>query len=130
MKKTIEEQIKKLLRYNIEADLRFINIAAAENGDKLSDELLNKKKKLQLFREAITALYSTLNENERFVIQRHFVQQIDWDCLSEEFVQKWGEKNLRSKRSFMNLQSSGFKKMAMYIERNFGVFDYSWLFDL
>lgn len=51
MKKTIEEQIKKLLRYNIEADLRFINIAAAENGDKLSDELLNKKKSYNFFKK-------------------------------------------------------------------------------
>lgn len=71
-----------------------------------------------------------LSENEKIVIQRHYVAGLDWDCVGFEFAQKWGMEAQKSKRSLINYLNKAFRKMAHYIQDNAPIFNFDWLFDL
>lgn len=122
-----ENQIKRLFRYDLQADILAIHMTLDKSGNTCTPELKERIEKTQTMQNAIDTFYALLSENERFVVQRHYVDRIDWNCLAMEFAQKWGEQNTKSKRGMINYLNSAFKHMVLYIERNKDVFDFSWL---
>ena len=127
MNYNIEPQIKKLLRHDIHADEYAIQMTLHNNNNKITPELEERIKLVKTMKEAVQAFYSLLSENELIVVQRHYVARVDWDCLSVEFAQKWGEYNAKSKRSMIGYLNKAFKKMTQYVIDNEAVFDFSWL---
>ena len=127
MNYNIETQIKKLLRHDIYADEYAIQMTLHNNNNKTTPELEERIKLVKTMKEAVQAFYSLLSENELIVVQRHYVARVDWDCLSVEFAQKWGEYNAKSKRSMIGYLNKAFKKMTQYVIDNEAVFDFSWL---
>lgn len=130
MTNPMEEKIKKLFRIDLRADVHAIQMTLLENGNQMTPELSARMRRIKAMQEAIDSFYNLLNENERFVVKRHFVDGVDWDCLLTEMARQWGEANMRSKRSLINYQNRAFQKMARYVAENRNVFDFGWLENL
>lgn len=123
----IEQSIRALFLLPIEADRRAIQMtcAAQEAGD--YEELRMKKEYLSLLQAGKEMLWCVLSDPEKLVIQRHYVDGLDWPCVIEEFAQRWGEDARKTSRSMINHQNRGFRKMTDYVVMNWNTFDFSWL---
>ena len=108
----IEEQLRKLFRMNLKADLRAIKMTLQCNGQAITPPLQERIDRVTILQAGIETLYCVLSENEKIVIQRHYVAGLDWDCVASEFAQKWGVEAQKSKRSLINYLNKAFRKMA------------------
>lgn len=126
----IEVQLRKLFRMNLKADQRAIKMTLQNNGNTTTPQLQKRIEHLATLQAGIEALYCVLSENEKIVLQRHFVAGLDWDCVSAEFAQKWGPEAQKSKRSLINYLNKAFRKMAQYVQTNSNDFTFDWLFEL
>lgn len=126
----VEDKIKKLFRMNLTADYHAISMTILDQGGTISPQIQLRIDKLDRYQAGKNALYSVLSENEKIVIQRHFVDGLDWDCVGAEFAQKWGPESQKSKRSLINYMNRAFRKMAEYVQENAHDFSFDWLLDL
>lgn len=86
----IEKQLHKLFRMNFKADLHAIKMTLQNHNQSISPQLQERMDQIKVLQAGMEALYCVLSENEKIVIQRHYVAGLDWDCVGAEFVQKWG----------------------------------------
>ena len=126
----IEEQLRKLFRMNLKADIRAIKMTLQCNGQAVTPQLQERIDRVTILQAGMEALYCVLSENEKIVIQRHYVAGLDWDCVGSEFAQKWGMEAQKSKRSLINYLNKAFRKMAQYVQSNATDFTFDWLFEL
>lgn len=126
----IEEQLRKLFRMNLKADLHAIKMTLQCNGQAITPPLQERIDRVTILQAGIETLYCVLSENEKIVIQRHYVAGLDWDCVASEFAQKWGVEAQKSKRSLINYLNKAFRKMAQYVQQNAAIYNFGWLFDL
>lgn len=126
----IEDQLRKLFHMNLKADLRAIKMTLQCNGQTITPKLQERIDRVTTLQAGIETLYCVLSENEKIVIQRHYVAGLDWDCVGSEFAQNWGIEAQKSKRSLINYLNKAFRKMTQYIQHNAAIFNFDWLFDL
>lgn len=126
----IEQSIRALFLMPIEADQRAIQMTCSAQEVDDYEELSRKKEYLSLLQAGKEMLWCVLSDPEKLVIQRHYVDGLDWPCVIEEFVQRWGEDARKTSRSMINHQNRGFRKMADYVVMNWNIFDFSWLFTI
>jgi hypothetical protein len=126
----IENQIKKLFHRNLEADQHAINMTLLCNNGKMTDSLLAQKNYIDLLENGRKVLSSVLSENERIVLEYHFVMGLDWDCVSAEFTKRWGDHAVKSKRCLIYYLNRAFKKMAEFVICNSDIYDFSWLMNI
>ena len=126
----IEHQVRKLFKMNLRADRKAIKMTLTNSSDDISPHMKERMNRLDKQITGMETLYHVLSENEKLVLQRHYVAGLDWDCVGEEFAQKWGEETRKSKRSLINYQNRAFRKMADYVIRNREDFDFQCLMEL
>lgn len=71
-----------------------------------------------------------LNVDERFVVQKHLIEGLDWARVHYAFNEYWGGDFVRSERALAYYQASALKKICEFCEKYedttlhlFGVYD-------
>lgn len=64
----------------------------------------------------VDSVLMALNEDERFVVQRHLLDEIDWNRIISEYESKWGIKNGRCRRTLIRYQRLALAKLARNIK--------------
>ena len=126
----VENQIKKLFRRNLEADQHAIKITLLCNKGEMTASLSARKNYIDLLENGKKVLCSVLSENEKIVLEYHFVMGLDWDCVSAEFTKRWGDHATKSKRCLIYYLNRAFKKMAEFVICNSDIYDFSWLMNI
>lgn len=86
----------------------------ARTGASPSQVRTNKTESLKKRIELMELLISTLSENERFVVQHRFIENMTWDEVVEAHVKRWGD-CADSTRSLMRFMRSAIEKITGYI---------------
>lgn len=82
-------------------------------GREPDEETLTLRRKLAV----IEAWLQLLTEEERFVITKHFLDQLPWPLLLKEYEKQWGSSQIRHMRTLKRFQAIALKKMAAGIEK-------------
>lgn len=61
---------------------------------------------------SVDSLLMLLNEDEMFIIQRHIFDGIDWNRIVTQYAIKWGDENLKCRRTLIRCQKAALKKLA------------------
>ena len=85
---TIEEQVKRLFRQNLESDRFAVEMTLRHNGKNVTPQLQESLDRIALLQAGTDVLYNLLSENEKIVIRFHYIQGLDWDCVNGEFEKK------------------------------------------
>lgn len=66
----------------------------------------------------INAWMNILSADEKFVIQKHLIEQIEWARVAFEYQQRWQKEFMRTERSLQMYQASGLRKMAAFANKH------------
>ena len=105
----VKEIISQYRTLQGEYDMR----TALYSDQTLDGEALILNRKLAV----IEAWLRLLNEEERFVVQKHLVDQLPWPLLMVEYERQWGPSQARHNRTLKRFQSRALEKIAMKIEK-------------
>ena len=117
----IKREINRYTLYQAEIDV-------GENWKEAISTILvgdNKAVFLKLRLSIIKSWLGLLNEDERFVIEKHLIQELEWPRIAYEFSQRWGEQFIRSERALVSYQTSAIKKIVAFLE-----YKKDWIFAL
>lgn len=64
----------------------------------------------------IQSWFSLLNADERFVIEKHLLDELEWPRVAFSFTEKWKGAFSRTERSLVGYQASGLKKIITFVE--------------
>lgn len=79
------------------------------------------KKKLTLLEvkiATVTAWLNLLNHDERFVIQKHLIEEIEWPRVAFEYRERWKNEFIRTERSLQIYQANAIAKIALFADRH------------
>ena len=60
---------------------------------------------------SVQSWFNLLNEDERFVIQKHLLEELDWPRVAYAFSERWQMEFSRTERTLLYYQSSALKKI-------------------
>jgi len=63
-------------------------------------------------KQVIEAWLRLLTEDERFVVQKHLIEKLEWTRVCDEFEKRWGFP--RTERTLGTYQASAIKKIAEF----------------
>ena len=55
-----------------------------------------------------------LNVDERFVIEKHVIDGLDWPRVSYAFAERWGQEFIRTERSLQRYHRNAMEKMRAF----------------
>lgn len=64
----------------------------------------------------IQSWFNLLNADERFVIEKHLLDELEWPRVAFSFTKKWDGEFTRTERSLVTYQASGLKKIISFVE--------------
>lgn len=64
----------------------------------------------------IQSWFTLLNSDERFVIEKHLIEELEWPRIAFSFSEKWKGEFTRSERTLIAYQASGIKKIVRFAE--------------
>lgn len=64
----------------------------------------------------IQSWFTLLNTDERFVIEKHLVEELEWPRVSFSFTELWKGEFTRAERTLVAYQKSGLKKIVRFCE--------------
>jgi hypothetical protein len=109
----MEELVRKVLSnymaFVAEAELYEGWLATRENRD-IRDGLTV----LQMKITAVQSWFSLLTSDERFVIQKHLIEQIEWPRVAFEFTQRWKGEFTRTERTLVHYQATALRKIVRF----------------
>ena len=82
-----------------------------ENSD-VRDALVMTDMKITM----IQSWFNLLNADERFVIEKHLLDELEWLRVAFSFTKKWDGEFTRTERSLVTYQASGLKKIISFVE--------------
>lgn len=82
-----------------------------ENSD-VRDALVMTDMKITM----IQSWFNLLNADERFVIEKHLLDELEWPRVAFSFTKKWDGEFTRTERSLVAYQASGLKKIISFVE--------------
>ncbi len=106
------DQTKRLIQI---APLIDSELTMLTKSKKAEDE--RNKEKLLTFKQYIFGLISSLSEDQRFIVQRHLIDGIDWPRIVKEYSDMWGQENEKSIRSFQIYQTKALRKIQWIINK-------------
>lgn len=59
-----------------------------------------------------------LNHDERFVIEQHLIQELEWPRVAFSFSERWKGEFTRTERTLVAYQASGLKKIILFVENH------------
>lgn len=83
-----------------------------------------KRKQLELLELKATVLHcwlQLLNDDERFVVQKHIIEGLDWPRVAHAFAERWGHEFIRTERSLQQYQKNAMEKMSSFTMEHFDV---------
>lgn len=112
-----EKDVRALLRQRREhlAEYNYLQSCIKRNKS-LCSEQTQRMCCLEEWLACIDSVLMALNEDERFVIQRHLLDEIDWNRIISEYESKWGTKNGRCRRTLIRYQRLALSKLARNIK--------------
>lgn len=101
-------------------------LAEAEVLRRQMDTIIDpsKRKQLELLEMKVTVLHcwlQLLNEDERFVVQKHIVDALDWPRVAHTFAERWDHEFIRSERSLQQYQKNAMDKMIAFSKEHLDV---------
>jgi len=107
----VEELVRTVLSkytgFLAEAELYERWLSARENP-----EIRNALTLLEMKITAIQSWFNLLNADERFVIQKHLIEELEWPRVAFEFAERWKQEFSRTERSLVHYQASAIKKIV------------------
>lgn len=85
---------------------------SVEYGDTVSPELEDMMCRCQSEESRITAWLELLPKEERFIVQTHLVDGLDWTRTIVEYEREWGFANGRSERTLKRIQARALKRIT------------------
>ena len=108
-----EKSIKSLLEHQRSRAAEYHYLRSRQKKHKiLTQEQLKQMNDLEDWLACIDSMLRSLSDDERFVIQRHLVDGIDWNRIIAEYETKWGAQNGRCRRTLIRYQNSALTKLA------------------
>jgi len=65
----------------------------------------------------VDAWMKILSADEKFVIQKHLIEQIEWARVAFEYQQRWQREFARTERSLQIYQADGLRKIAKFANK-------------
>lgn len=66
----------------------------------------------------IEAWLNLLNTDERFVVQKHLIEQIEWPRVAFEYRERWQKEFTRTERSLQVYQAEALSKIALFADKH------------
>lgn len=83
------------------------------------DPLLKKNLTLLEIKIAtVNAWLNLLNHDERFVVQKHLIEEIEWPRVAFEYRERWKNEFIRTERSLQIYQANAIAKIAVFADRH------------
>lgn len=73
---------------------------------------------LELRITAIDAWLNLLNADERFGIQKHLIEELEWPRVSFAYTERWNHEFVRTERSLLVYQTNALAKITAFVERH------------
>ena len=109
----MEELVRKVLSqytsYQAEAEMCQHWLAARENEELRQDLTL-----LEMKISVIKSWFILLNADERFVVEKHLVEELEWPRVAFAFSEKWKSEFSRTERSLVKYQAGALKKIVEF----------------
>ena len=64
----------------------------------------------------IEGWFNLLNYDERFVIEQHLLQELEWPRIAFNFMEQWKGVFSRAERTLVAYQASGLKKIISFVK--------------
>lgn len=107
MEALIRKAFGEYLRYVSEANLYEQWLEKQENPD-----VRNTLGVLQMKIAAIDSWLNLLNADERFVVQKHLIEELEWPRVAFDFTERWKGEFTRTERTLVKYQASAIRKIA------------------
>lgn len=66
----------------------------------------------------IQSWLNLLNTDERFVIEKHLLEELEWPRIAHTFTERWKGEFSRTERTLINYQASGLAKIANFVQNH------------
>ena len=81
----------------------------------MNDEEASKKMHLiEMKISTINAWLNLLSYDEKFVIEKHLIDGIEWARIAFEFRERWNKEFFRTERTLQIYQAKALKKIALF----------------
>ena len=67
---------------------------------------------------SIHSWFNLLNEDEKFVVQKHLIDELEWPRVAFEFTERWRGEFSRTERSLLHYQASALRKIGAFCQNN------------
>ncbi len=109
MEELVRKVLSKYTSYQAEAEICEHLLSARENTE-IRDDLALLKMKITV----IQSWFALLNADERFVVEKHLVEELEWPRVAFVFTEKWKREFSRTERSLVKYQASALKKIVAF----------------
>lgn len=116
MEKIDEATIRNLLQQKRKYMSEYAYLRSKHAHGNLSSEQTQHMRNLGDWLGCINSLLLILNEDEIFVIQRHVLDEIDWNRIIAEYETRWGIENRKCQRTLIRYQKNALLKLARRLE--------------
>ena len=62
----------------------------------------------------VQSWFNLLNTDERFVIQKHLIEELEWPRVAFEFIERWKGEFSRTERTLVQYQASAIRKIVAF----------------
>ena len=66
----------------------------------------------------IQSWFNLLNTDERFVIEKHLLEELEWPRVAWTFAERWKGEFSRTERTLISYQASGIAKIARFVQNH------------
>lgn len=76
-----------------------------------SPEIRDALTLLQMKITTVQSWFNLLNTDERFVVQKHLIEELEWPRVAFAFTEKWKGEFNRTERTLLHYQATALKKI-------------------
>ena len=69
----------------------------------------------------IQSWFDLLNHDERFVIEQHLIQELEWPRVAFSFSELWKGEFTRAERTLVAYQASGLRKITAFVQSHWDI---------
>lgn len=66
----------------------------------------------------VNAWLNLLNHDERFVVRKHLIEEIEWPRVAFEYRERWKNEFIRTERSLQIYQANALAKIAAFAQKH------------
>jgi len=107
MEELIRKVLSQYMSYVSEAELYERWLMSRENPE-IRDTLTI----LQMKITTVQSWFNLLNTDERFVVQKHLIEELEWPRVAFAFTEKWKGEFNRTERTLLHYQATALQKIV------------------